>query len=157
MATETELDGVKIKQLRLEKNLTQVELANIVGISEQSVNRIERGKHSPRASTYMRLIAALSEKSDKAVIPNVNKSFGEQVEVSLVISKLQDENSRIVEENAQLRKMLGEAQAQITSLLTMLGKPKGNLQTRTDRPLHRSKMRQVPGQVTLTPARRGAR
>ena len=37
----------RIKVLRAEKNLTQEELANLIGVSRQTVNSIEKGKYVP--------------------------------------------------------------------------------------------------------------
>jgi putative transcriptional regulator len=36
-----------VKEYRLERNLTQDELAQAVGVSRQSVNAIERGRYIP--------------------------------------------------------------------------------------------------------------
>ena len=37
----------KIKVLRAERNWSQEELANRLGVSRQAINAIERGKHDP--------------------------------------------------------------------------------------------------------------
>jgi putative transcriptional regulator len=37
----------KVKEYRLERNLTQDELAQAVGVSRQSINAIERGRYIP--------------------------------------------------------------------------------------------------------------
>jgi len=37
----------RVKEYRLERNLTQDELAQAVGVSRQSVNAIERGRYIP--------------------------------------------------------------------------------------------------------------
>jgi transcriptional regulator with XRE-family HTH domain len=39
--------GLKVKSIRLSKNLTQTELANIIGKDHPSINRLERGKINP--------------------------------------------------------------------------------------------------------------
>jgi len=36
-----------LKQIRRQKNITQDELASMVGVSRQSINAIERGKYVP--------------------------------------------------------------------------------------------------------------
>jgi putative transcriptional regulator len=37
----------RVKEYRLERNLTQDELAQAVGVSRQSINAIERGRYIP--------------------------------------------------------------------------------------------------------------
>ena len=37
----------RVKEYRLERNLTQDELAQAVGVSRQSINAIERGRYVP--------------------------------------------------------------------------------------------------------------
>ena len=37
----------KMKQARLEKNLSQTELAKIIGVSRQTINMIENGDYNP--------------------------------------------------------------------------------------------------------------
>ncbi len=49
--------GRLIEQMRREKNMTQAELADAVGVSKQAVSNWERGKRFPDVS----LIESLSE------------------------------------------------------------------------------------------------
>jgi transcriptional regulator with XRE-family HTH domain len=39
--------GLKVRSIRLAKNLTQTELANIIGKYHPSINRLEKGKINP--------------------------------------------------------------------------------------------------------------
>jgi putative transcriptional regulator len=39
--------GLKVRSIRLAKNLTQTELANIIGKDHPSINRLEKGKINP--------------------------------------------------------------------------------------------------------------
>ena len=39
--------GLKVRSIRLAKNLTQKELANIIGKDHPSINRLEKGKINP--------------------------------------------------------------------------------------------------------------
>ena len=45
----------KIKVLRAEKNLTQEELADIIGVSRQTINAIEKEKFDPSLPTAFRI------------------------------------------------------------------------------------------------------
>lgn len=51
--------GKKIRQLRLQKNLRQIELAEKSGISQGAISRIERGLLAPTHATIERLAKAL--------------------------------------------------------------------------------------------------
>lgn len=51
--------GEKIKQLRLEKHLSQRELASICGISYSNLNKIENDKAEPSIETLLKLSKAL--------------------------------------------------------------------------------------------------
>ncbi len=45
----------RIKVLRAEKNITQEELADHIGVSRQTINAIEKEKFDPSLSTAFRL------------------------------------------------------------------------------------------------------
>ena len=45
----------RIKVLRAEKNLTQEELADIIGVSRQTINAIEKEKFDPSLPTAFRI------------------------------------------------------------------------------------------------------
>jgi len=49
----------KLKEIRLSKFLTQKELADLTGLTEASISRLERGIHRPRLSTIKKLAKAL--------------------------------------------------------------------------------------------------
>ena len=51
--------GEKIKQLRKAKGYTQEELAEIIGIDNKHLSRIEKGYHSPKYSIMQKLAQAL--------------------------------------------------------------------------------------------------
>ena len=45
--------GMHIKNLRIEKGITQKDLADLTGISEQSISPIEGGKQNPSYTTIV--------------------------------------------------------------------------------------------------------
>lgn len=47
-------DGNKLRQLRLERNLTQIELAKIFNTSHATINRYEKGVNEPDSKTINR-------------------------------------------------------------------------------------------------------
>lgn len=50
--------GAVIRRARLERGLSQVDLASISGISQPNVSAIESGRRAPSAETLQRLLAA---------------------------------------------------------------------------------------------------
>jgi transcriptional regulator with XRE-family HTH domain len=54
--------GVKLRELRKERNLSQRDLASQAGISPNAISLIERNEISPSVATLQRLAAALSVK-----------------------------------------------------------------------------------------------
>ncbi len=55
------LSGSHFKRLRVNAQLTQRELARLVGVSQAHVARIENGKVDPRLSTVNRILQVLTE------------------------------------------------------------------------------------------------
>lgn len=55
----------KIKLARIEKNLTQEELANIVGVTRQTIGMIETGKYNPTLNLCIDICKALGKTLDQ--------------------------------------------------------------------------------------------
>lgn len=51
--------GDRLKELRMERALTQQELGERAGIGKNTVNRLEQDKTDPRPSTLRKLAASL--------------------------------------------------------------------------------------------------
>ena len=54
-----ELDGEKLRRLRLERALTQMELSEMTGLSVDAISRLENELRSAQVSTVRRLAQAL--------------------------------------------------------------------------------------------------
>ena len=52
----------RIKEARAEKGLSQAELANLVGVSRNTISSIETGQFSPTAKLALVLAIALNKK-----------------------------------------------------------------------------------------------
>lgn len=55
----------RLKIARAEKNMTQGELANIVGVSRQTISSIETGQFNPTAKLALILCIALDKKFEE--------------------------------------------------------------------------------------------
>jgi predicted transcriptional regulator len=55
------ITGSMLKKLRLEAKLTQKKLAELVGVSQAHIAKIEQGKVDPRLSTVNKLLKVLTE------------------------------------------------------------------------------------------------
>lgn len=51
--------GARLRALRIAQLLTQGELAEKAGLSDQNISRLETGNHEPRMRTLRALMAAL--------------------------------------------------------------------------------------------------
>ncbi|MEM3641299.1 MAG: CBS domain-containing protein, partial [Candidatus Bathyarchaeia archaeon] len=59
------LTGFMLKKLRLEAKLTQKKLAELVGVSQAHIAKIEQGKVDPRLSTVNKILQVLTESKEK--------------------------------------------------------------------------------------------
>ena len=57
-----ELIGEKIKQLRIQNNLTQSQLGELVGVKRAQISKLEHGNHSSSVSTIMKVFQAMRAK-----------------------------------------------------------------------------------------------
>lgn len=64
---EDAVGNVKLREIRVEKQLTQKRLADISGVAREVINRIENGKSNPDTMTLIRLAKALDCKLDDLV------------------------------------------------------------------------------------------
>ena len=55
----------RIKEVRLEKGLSQAELAEMVGVSRNTISSIETGQYSPTAKLALILSLALEKKFEE--------------------------------------------------------------------------------------------
>lgn len=78
---EAKYIGIKLKQLRENKDITGVELAERAGITPQTISRIERGHTDVSFTTLRKILAAMGyslkdlANEDNQVIDNIEKSF----------------------------------------------------------------------------------
>lgn len=57
-----ELIGEKIRQLRLQNNLTQSQLGALIGVKRAQISKLEHGNHSASVSTIMKVFQAMKAK-----------------------------------------------------------------------------------------------
>lgn len=55
----------KMKQARIEKKLSQTELAKMVNVSRQTINMIENGDYNPTISLCIRICKVLEKTLDE--------------------------------------------------------------------------------------------
>ena len=55
----------RIKEVRMEKGLSQAELAEMVGVSRNTISSIETGQYSPTAKLALILSLALDKKFEE--------------------------------------------------------------------------------------------
>lgn len=57
-----ELIGEKIRQLRIQNNLTQTQLGELIGVKRAQISKLEHGNHSASVSTIMKVFHAMKAK-----------------------------------------------------------------------------------------------
>ena len=55
------MKNLKLKVARVEKDLSQEDLANIVGVSRQTIGLIEKGKYNPSLNLCISICKALNK------------------------------------------------------------------------------------------------
>lgn len=53
--------NLKLKEARLAKNLSQADLAKIIGVSRQTINMIENGDYNPTIALCIKICKALDK------------------------------------------------------------------------------------------------
>ena len=56
--------NVRMKLARVEKDLSQEQLAKVIGVTRQTINMIEKGKYNPSLSLCLEICWALDRKLD---------------------------------------------------------------------------------------------
>ncbi|MEM2103634.1 MAG: CBS domain-containing protein [Candidatus Bathyarchaeia archaeon] len=59
------LSGAALRKMRIEAKLTQKRLAELVGVSQAHIAKIENGKVDPRLSTVNKILKVLTESREK--------------------------------------------------------------------------------------------
>jgi predicted transcriptional regulator len=59
------ITGFTLRKLRMEAKLTQKKLAELVGVSQAHIAKIEQGKVDPRLSTVNKILKVLTESKEK--------------------------------------------------------------------------------------------
>jgi transcriptional regulator with XRE-family HTH domain len=98
--TKTPL-GVKLKKLRKEKKLTQVNLSKLLGFSDNYITKIENGQkismnrlHKLAEFFEMPVEYLVSEREDSKVVPSLQNQ--EILEAILKVDEMEHEDRRLV-------------------------------------------------------------
>ena len=73
MAAAEELEpGYQVAQLRMQRGLTQSQLAEMVGTRQPSIARLENGSNKPSLTFLNKIAAALNAKIEVKLVPEIN-------------------------------------------------------------------------------------
>ena len=103
----------RIKRARIEKNMTQLQLADVMGVSYQAVSNWERGNSMPDISKLGDLCNALAL--------TVNELLGMEEKTAAAVTKAMDKEKMTVEELKEVAPMLPPEQ--MTELIRKLESP----------------------------------
>lgn len=96
MSLDYKAIGTRVRRKRLDKNLSQFELANEIGVSNPHISNIERGKTKVSLPTLIDIANALETSLDELVCDNVNESK------SVFIREIADEIERCNAEEVKI-------------------------------------------------------
>ena len=96
--------GQRLREARKKVNLTQEELANIIGVKAAEVSQYESNKRTPRWPTFNKFLDALHITADEVLGRDVTVHDGEDYEVKMAKEDLQILSS--IKENPKLYKAL---------------------------------------------------
>lgn len=91
--------GERIKALRVARNLTQEQLAEMSGLSRDALSRIERGDRSARITTLSQLSGALSVPISSLVSGTSDPAPARRAawdDVRAVLSRLEERDAKLV-------------------------------------------------------------
>ena len=96
--------GQRLREARKKANLTQEELANIIGVKAAEVSQYESNKRTPRWPTFNKLLDALHITADEVLGRDITVYDGEDYAVKMAKEDLQILSS--IKENPKLYKAL---------------------------------------------------
>jgi DNA-binding XRE family transcriptional regulator len=70
-----EIVGEKIKQLRIQNNLTQTQLGDLIGVNRNLISKLEHGDHSASVQTIMKVFHAMKTKVKMKIETEDNLEF----------------------------------------------------------------------------------
>lgn len=97
---QLELVGRKIRQLRRQRKLTQVELAERIGIHQSDLSRMEQGEYKVGLDTLLRILQSFNL--------SIGEFFEEPSEERVIVNKyrtLSPDSQREVEQFIEFKRM----------------------------------------------------
>lgn len=96
--------GQRLREARKKANLTQEQLAKIIGVKAAEISQYESNKRTPRWITFNKLLDALHMTADEVLGRDITVHDGEDYEVKMAKEDLQILSS--IKENPTLYKAL---------------------------------------------------
>ena len=96
------LIGERIKQERIKRGLTQLELGKMLGVSKVSICGYETGTRTPTVDTFLKLIDILDLKAEYALGLDINVVREDEAEYHAIMAK---EDMIIIEELKKHREL----------------------------------------------------
>lgn len=85
--------GHIVKNYRKQAGLTQFELAELIGIDDKQIGKIERGIHYPSVPTFLKMLKVLQISVDKFYLNDTPSEIIPDDKLSRLIRKLSGEQS----------------------------------------------------------------
>lgn len=96
MATHSKQFGIILKNARMEKNLTQAELAEILDISLPYLKDLERFRNDPSYKMFERIIRYFNLSADAVIYPEKNRSDSTCQKIERLLSRCNEQQLRVI-------------------------------------------------------------
>ena len=112
---QLELVGRKIRQLRRQRKLTQVELAEKIGIHQSDLSRMEQGEYKVGLDTLFKILQVFDLKMGEFFGENDSPAEKEARDLAGEIQNLSDQARQEVREFVRFKKQLESAVTEDTT------------------------------------------
>lgn len=96
MATKSKQFGIVLKNTRIEKNLTQAELAEILDISLPYLKDLERFRNNPSYEMFERIIHYFSLSADAVIYPEKDSSDSICKKIERLLKLCNEQQLRVI-------------------------------------------------------------
>ena len=109
--------GMKIKEFRKNKKLTQQDLADLVGVKNSAISNYEQGTRIPKRDFLFRVANALGVSIDEFFPIQSEETFSTLSEINKISSQLEEPRQKVVLDTANIQlKEQEEQKSKIVSI-----------------------------------------
>jgi transcriptional regulator with XRE-family HTH domain len=96
MALHPKQFGIVLKNARMDKKLTQAELAETLNISLSYLKDLERFRNSPSYEVFEKVICYFNLSADTVIYPNQNQSNGAYQKIKRLLTRCDEKQLNVI-------------------------------------------------------------